>query len=163
MAATNYITDIAVSPTGAVPAGGFEKWAKLPSGGSLFLRKGGGADPVIALRILYGDEPAPAGFSKLPEDVNSGQVYIAVQKGKSSSPFVDLKTVKNEEVAGDGWEKISRDIGRRASMGNGSSSSEKVYICFKTEAAGTPLSFSFLSYLFLFALTLLVCLFSAMP
>ncbi len=73
----------------------------------LWYKHGGSAAPIVALAVLYDDEPVPEGYQKIAKDVTKGvdaKVFLAVLRqspgaAPADQPLSDIKLLLATEEA----------------------------------------------------------------
>ncbi len=71
----------------------------------LWFKHGAGA-PVVDVAVLYDDEPAPEGFTKITKDLTKGvdaRVFLAFRRlteGEDKQPIADLRILVGDDTLG---------------------------------------------------------------
>ena len=126
------VTDIHISFSPSPPSESFSRFGKTRTPCFFWLSRSAGIEPVTSARVLYDDETVPDGFTRLPEDLNKGEVsqrriFLAFSRIKSLGfPILDLKVVEGEEASGEGFVRIERDLSCR-------DANLPLFLCFKSQ------------------------------
>lgn len=124
------ITDLAVTYNMAAPDEGFARCAKLSSPAYVWAKRANG-DPVTEVKLVYDNEEAGAGFTKIADSLTNAsekKCFLCFRKGGSGSPVLDLRVITEREPVEDGFNKIDKEVLRDATA-------PKAFVFVKTKAS----------------------------